>query len=238
VSTPHLPARIYAVFFDAVGTLIHPEPPAGLVYREVGREFGSCRTRDDIETRFAKAFQQEETFDRECCWHTSEERELLRWRHIVRRVLDDVSNHEACFQKLLAHFKRPGAWQCTAEASTTLLGLAKRNYKVGIASNFDQRLYAVLAGKPELQWISHVIISSEVGWRKPASEFFETTKSRCGFAAEDVLHVGDDLANDYEAARTAGLHAILFDPQDKHVTGTLLRIRKLSDLLQILQKRQ
>ena len=34
-------AGVRAVFFDAVGTMIHPDPPAATVYARVGRRFGS-----------------------------------------------------------------------------------------------------------------------------------------------------------------------------------------------------
>src|SRR5207302_1039003 len=51
-------AEVRAVFFDAVGTLIHPEPPAGAVYAEVGRRHGSRLTAAEIARRFAAAFRR------------------------------------------------------------------------------------------------------------------------------------------------------------------------------------
>jgi FMN phosphatase YigB (HAD superfamily) len=36
---------------------------------------------------------------------------------------------------------------------------------------------------------------------------------------EQVLHIGDDLQNDYLAARAAGLRALLFDPEGKYAAG-------------------
>src|ERR1700693_3322915 len=42
---PMIDPAIRAVAFDAVGTLIHPDPPAGEVYAAVGPRFGSPRAR-------------------------------------------------------------------------------------------------------------------------------------------------------------------------------------------------
>src|SRR5262245_26789198 len=99
-----------AVFFDAVGTLIHPDPAATLVYEEVGRRYGSSLDRAVIARRFADAFQRQEEIDRANAWRTSEEREHRRWRDIFGEVLDDVPDPEACFTELYTHFARPQAW--------------------------------------------------------------------------------------------------------------------------------
>ncbi len=56
---------IRAVFFDAVGTLIHPEPSAAKVYGEIGRRFGSRYSAAAIATRFVAAFRKQEDFDRQ-----------------------------------------------------------------------------------------------------------------------------------------------------------------------------
>ena len=99
-----VPPAARAVVFDAVGTLIHPDPPAAVVYSEVGKVFGSRLALDEIADRFRRAFAQQEEIDRVAGLHTSEEREVRRWRQIVRQVLDDVSDFESCFQQLFNHF--------------------------------------------------------------------------------------------------------------------------------------
>src|SRR5262249_15437276 len=150
----------------------HPEPPAPLVYDEVGRRLGSRLTPDEIAPRFAAAFALEESRDRELAWRTDEVREIERWRHIVARVLVDVNDPGRGFRGLFDHFSRPEAWRCKDDAGATIEILAKRGYKLGMASNYDRRLRSVAAGLPALQPIQHIVISSEVGWRKPAGPFF------------------------------------------------------------------
>ena len=90
--------------------------------------------------------------------------------------------------------------------------LASRGYTLALASNYDRRLRRVVAGLGALAPVKRLIISSEVGWRKPAAQFFAALSSAVALPPDQILYVGDDLTNDYDAARAAGLHAVLYDP--------------------------
>jgi putative hydrolase of the HAD superfamily len=227
---------IRAVYFDAVGTLLHPRPSAVDVYHVVGREFGSRLDRDTIATRFREAFAGQELLDRQTGLTTSEEREVLRWRAIVARVLDDVARPEECFQRLYSHFARPEAWAVDAEAEQTLTCLAKRGLRLGICSNFDHRLRGILAGLPQLSRLEDAVISSEVGWRKPGGEFFARLREQAGLPAGEILIVGDDLDNDYRGARQAGLHALLLDPRGRCEGLAEERVGRLAEVLGWLER--
>jgi putative hydrolase of the HAD superfamily len=218
-----------AVVFDAVGTLLHPDPPAAVVYCQIGRDFGSQFSQEMIESRFRQAFRDEELIDQKGGWRTSETREIERWRHIVARVLDDVRDPDACFRLLFAHFARPESWRCQQDAGPVLEALAGKGFSLGLASNYDSRLRTVVQGKPELRAIRHLIISSEVGWRKPAREFFAAVCRTVRQPADKILYVGDDPINDFQGATAAGLRAVLFDPKEEE-TG-VPRITRMGDVL-------
>jgi putative hydrolase of the HAD superfamily len=224
---------IRAVFFDAVGTLIHPQPPAPAVYEHVGRRLGSRLSLEIIHDRFLAAFEQDELADRANDFRTSEEREVERWRHIVYSVLDDATDREACFAELFAHFARPESWRCDAGAASTLHELAARGYSLGLASNYDKRLRSVVAGLAALKPLGDLIISSEVGWRKPAPAFFDALMRAVTMPAEQILFVGDDVVNDYEGARAAGMQAVLYDsPSPTTIMPNL--VSRLGELLEYL----
>jgi putative hydrolase of the HAD superfamily len=229
-SSPLAPP-IRAIFFDAVGTLLHPEPAAPEVYAEVGRRHGSRIDVDLIATRFRQAFLLEEECDRRNAWRTSEAREIERWRHIVAAVLDDIRDAEACFQELFDHFSRPGSWRCDPDTEAVLRELSGRGYELGMASNYDHRLRTVVAGLPALAPIGRLVISAEVGWRKPAVGFFNAVCQPAGWSGEQLLYVGDDPANDYDGARAAGVNAVLLDPDNRAASVAGSRIRRLLDLL-------
>src|SRR5262249_34992258 len=146
VTPEALLAAAQTIVFDAVGTLIHPDPAAPAVYAAVGGRFGSRLTVPEIAARFRTAFRLDEERDRSAGWRTSEEREFIRWRNIVSAVLDDVRDTEACFHELFDHFSRPTAWRFAPDAADTLRGLATQGYRLALASNYDGRLRRVAAG--------------------------------------------------------------------------------------------
>jgi putative hydrolase of the HAD superfamily len=221
---------VRAVYFDAVGTLIYPDPPAPVVYAAAGRARGSRLDVPEVAARFRAAFRREEEEDRRLGLRTDEGREARRWRRIVATVLDDVTDPEGCFQELFAHFARPDAWRCLPEAGPVLRELARRGYVLGLASNYDGRLRSVAAGRQDLEAVRRFVISSEVGWRKPAGEFFAAVCREAGLPPDQVALVGDDRVNDYEGARAAGLRPVFFDPEGK--SGDLTpRIGALRELL-------
>ncbi len=226
-----VPPGTRAVFFDAVGTLIHPDPSAPAVYAEAARRFGSRLDLPAVAVRFRAAFRRQEELDHAGGLRTDEAREVTRWRHIVAEVLDDVNDPEGCFAFLYAHFARAAAWRTDAEAAVVLPELAGRGYRLGIASNFDERLRGVAEGLPGLAPVTHLVISSEVGWRKPAPAFFHQLCAQSGLAPAEVLLVGDDLVNDYEGARACGLHALLYDPAGVAPVPAAARLPRWADLL-------
>jgi putative hydrolase of the HAD superfamily len=227
---------VRAIFFDAVGTLIHPEPPVSEAYATVGRRFGSSLSSPIIQDRFQIAFQREEDADRASQWRTSEAREELRWRRIVAGVLTDVADGEACFAELFAHFARPESWRCDPAVEKVLHELTEDGYVLGMASNVDTRLRRVVAGLPELRQLRHLVISSEVGCRKPAAAFFQTIAQVVELPLASILYVGDDPDSDYEGARAAGMGALVFDPTTDQPVDAANRIRRLEEIIEWIDR--
>jgi len=223
------------IAFDAVGTVIQPNPPAGDVYYQTAQRFGSQLERDEISRRFKKAFRETERNDAAADLSqrlvTSEAREKERWQEIVATVIDDISDGAACFAELFGHFARPQSWTCFDDVPATLGWLKAQGYGVAIASNFDSRLHAVCDGFDALRQINIRIISSEVGCRKPGRGFFDALVSRAGCQPEEVLMVGDDFANDIEGARHAGLGAVLINRRGAPGGGEIESLSQLRELL-------
>lgn len=213
----HFMSHVKAIVYDAVGTLIHVTPSVAEIYADVGRRFGSRLDTAEVRRRFGVAFARQERLDAETGWRTDEERELRRWRDIVGEILNDVGDPAACFEMLWNAFRAMDAWTCDAHAAKVIAALRERGIVQAIASNFDGRLRGLLEGIPALRGLAPIVISSEVGWRKPAPAFFAHLLHLLKLPADAVLFVGDDRGNDYDAAIRAGMRAVLLDPANKHV---------------------
>jgi len=189
------PPGIRAVVFDVVHTLVEPSPPVAVAYHEAGRRHGLDLDPAVIEPRFRSAWQRQEARDAAASppFATSRSREADRWRQIVADVFDDAPACEAIFADLWEHFARPTAWRAVPARQA--------------ASNFDERLQAIAATVEPLTLADHVFASSELGWRKPAAEFFRAVEERLGLRPAELVLVGDDPDLDIAAARRAGWHA-------------------------------
>jgi putative hydrolase of the HAD superfamily len=221
---------IRAIVYDAVGTLIHVQPSVGAIYADIGQRFGSRLGADDIHARFGVAFAQQDRLDEQAAWRTSETRERQRWRDTVAQVLDDVADPAGCFDAVFAAFAQPDVWACDPDAAQVLAHFQRCGVRQAMASNFDGRLHGVIAAMPALSVLDQVIISSEIGWRKPAVAFFAHLAERLQLPPSEILYVGDDRVNDYEPARQAGMKSVLLDPKGWHLDAAD-RLDRLAELL-------
>lgn len=204
--------NIQAVLFDAVGTLIFPDPPVATAYAVAGARLGSKLMPDEISRRFRTAFARQEVADAQTYGHrTSEEREKARWQTIVAEVFDDVNDPPALFAALWQHFAEPRHWRLHADAAELWTMHAARGAVPCIASNFDGRLQIICQGLPPLDRCRHVFVSSELGVRKPSPDFFRAIEQRLNLRPNQLLLIGDDWHNDYLAAKAAGWQAQFVD---------------------------
>jgi putative hydrolase of the HAD superfamily len=206
------------VIFDAVGTLMRPQPPVARAYWEAGRRHGSGLEEAEVGRRFRAAFADFERSELTgadpgdaAVLQTTEAHESRRWRTIVERVFDDLADCDACFADLYEHFARPAAWEFFADIEPAVRALHARGVAVAVASNFDERLARVLREHPLTPLLRFVLPSSSVGYRKPSRHFFDRVRERAACAPEEMLYVGDEWQNDVQAARNAGISGLHID---------------------------
>ena len=222
---------ISAVAFDAVGTVIDPDPRPSAVYFEIGGRHGSKLPQSYIASAFREAFEFQERQDQSLALATNEARELQRWQAIVNAVLRDVTDREACFQELWRHFGQSANWKLAAGVGDVFEALRARGLKLAVASNFDARLRPVLEGFSESRHLDQIVISSEVGWKKPAPQFFAELARRLQCEPPEILFVGDHPQNDYDGAHAAGMRSVLLDPAGKYANSKFRRIITLDALV-------
>jgi len=222
---------IRAVLFDAGATLLRADPPIEEVY---GRAFA----RDG-----APAGPQEVRRALETTWREIRDRadpnryggavgERGFWEAYVRRArfhLDGGEVSERCFGELAGHFVRPEAWAVYSDVAPVLESLRKSGYALAIVSNWDSTLGRLLDVHGLAPSFSEILISAVEKSAKPHPEIFHRACRRLGLLAEEALHVGDSLEEDYRGARAAGLSALLLDREGRH-PNVEERIETLAEL--------
>jgi putative hydrolase of the HAD superfamily len=228
---------IEAIVLDAVGTLIEPWPSVAEVYTTAALRQGIELDRDVVRTRFRQSFRDDELGETFEALATDELTEFRRWRKIVTSVLPEVPEPERAFEELWNHFGRPDSWRAFPDVGPSLTSLTASGMPIAIASNFDGRLRAVVAGLPELAACQPtLVISSEVGYRKPHPAFYQAVSDHLGHRPESLLMVGDDPENDVVGARRAGLRGVWLDRRerpDESGGSDLIRVGNLASLVSL-----
>jgi len=196
------PTKIQAVTFDVGGTLIEPWPSVGHVYAEVAASHGIANlSAEELQRRFVTAFRR-----RARSTHSAEE-----WAEIVDETFAGLATElprQTFFPELYERFAQAAAWRIYPDVEPTLAALAGRRLKLGVISNWDDRLRPLLNALGLTRSLGTIVVSYEVGASKPASAIFRKAAEQLGVPPHAILHVGDSFEMDVQGAQTAGLQAV------------------------------
>lgn len=187
-------SQTIAVLFDAVGTLIYPKPPVHDAYWRAGIEMGSRLTGDEVDRRFRQAVK--EHFGQRAALANAAGSELTRpptnddlerstWQAVVRTVFADIdpARQTPLFDRLWQHFAEPQNWAFFDDAANVWRQLQRRRLLVGVASNFDSRLHAVLRQTELTRDCQHIFASASVGFSKPDPRLLRGSRTTAELAA-------------------------------------------------------
>jgi HAD superfamily hydrolase (TIGR01549 family) len=213
--------RFRAILFDLCDTLVHfdaerlplveiDNQPTRTTARAVYAAIGPSPP-VDFDGFFAclKAVTSEIAAQREADHRevTSQE----RFRRLLDRLGLAASPREAV-RLVEAHMTRLAEALVTPEHHPRVLATLAERYRLGVVTNFDHAptVRSILLRDGLDSYFDTVIISSEIGWRKPHGTMFGTAIERLGIPAADALFVGDNFELDVVGASRAGLTAVWY----------------------------
>ncbi len=99
-------------------------------------------------------------------------------------------------------------------AAQALHDLKASNYRLGIISNaaYSPFLTWTLDHFKLLEFFEFVIVSADVGTRKPWSQIFHIALEQMGLPPSQAVYVGDDYLKDVVGSKRVGMRAIWFQP--------------------------
>jgi putative hydrolase of the HAD superfamily len=162
--------------------------------------------------------------------------EDLLWRDyfttIFRRTGVPEERVRAVTESVRALHEHDHLWTHVQEgAADAIRRVRGLGYRVGVVSNADGRVEALLQGLGLAELVEFVIDSHAVGVAKPDPRIFRMGAERLGLPPEACVYVGDLYAIDVLGARAAGLFPILLDPFDRFGEwGDVERIATVRDL--------
>jgi putative hydrolase of the HAD superfamily len=190
---------IKAVTFDVGGTLIRPWPSVGHVYAEVAARYGLKNfSAEQLNARFKNAWRARPGFA-----HSKN-----TWEELVIEVFSPDTLPPGFFAELYDRFAEPDAWHIFDDVIPTLKALVSHKIKLGIISNWDERLRPLLHKLKLDSYFETIAVSFEVGASKPSPIIFEYAAAQLGLSAGSILHVGDSLEMDVDGANAAGFQGL------------------------------
>ena len=221
------PARIELLTFDCTGTLFEPAIPLGVLYKQAvvaqalddAKLVAAAEALSEIEltSAFGKAYAAADRarpcFGAGVC--DSEE----WWRPVVDETILTAAAQSfeesdllegllpGIFDRLYPTFATRDAWQLTPHALETLETLRgwADGPKLGVISNWDERLHTVLEQLEVADRFAFVLTSREFGEEKPDARIFERARELAGVGAGSrSVHVGDSFKRDIVGARQSG----------------------------------
>lgn len=195
------PSSIRAITFDVGGTLIEPWPSVGHVYAEVAAKFGiSGVVPEELTGSFIRAWKAQTQFN-----YTRDS-----WYSVVRETFAPFVAQlpQAFYPAVYDRFAEPDVWQIYDDVVPTLEALRDRGFKMGIISNWDERLRPLLARLGLAPFFTSQVISCDAGATKPDARLFQRAAAELGIAPRELLHVGDHHELDVIGSLAAGAQGL------------------------------
>lgn len=222
------------VLFDVGQTLVGPAESFGTVYARVYRRMGVDLPADCFERAIREVLEQiardiPPGTDRYRFYDGGEDEYWLRFSRAAlaraggQRTDPDFSRR--ALETLRSEFASRDAWVVFPDVLPALRRLRDSGIRMGVVSNWDSRLPAVLELLDLRHWFEALGVSHLEGVEKPDPALFHVVIRRLGADPDRTLHVGDLPQLDLAGARAAGIDGVLIDR-----AGTLGLEPSISDL--------
>ncbi|KAG0522685.1 hypothetical protein BDA96_07G058800 [Sorghum bicolor] len=210
------------LLLDAGGTLLQVARPVAETYASIGRRYGVMKPEKRIMEGFKRAFSAP--------WpktlrYQGDGRPF--WRIVVAEATDCTDDDY--FEEVYQYYAHGDAWRLPVGADTALRELKDAGVKLAVVSNFDTRLRKLLKDLNVSDMFDAIVVSSEVGYEKPAPEIFKIALDNIGVEASKAVHVGDDEAADKAGANAIGLECWLWGDDVKTFSEIQDRILTTDD---------
>jgi putative hydrolase of the HAD superfamily len=152
------------------------------------------------------------------------------WYGVVREAFGERAGElpEGFFPAVYERFAEPDVWRVFEDVRPVLAALRERGVRMGVISNWDDRLQPLLRALELHECFDVVVVSYAAGVTKPSPAIFKAALRGLRLEAHEVLHLGDSEREDVAGARGAGLHALKVErnragPDLRELPGLLQR---------------
>jgi len=223
---------VKAVLLDLGGTLVSTtEIPE--VYRRMLEAHGITRSAEAISQAQKEVEKQLDIQELAVLF----EEYWIRWNLLILRRLGIEEDAEALAQTIADRWWDYADVMLYPDVEETLQKLRVMGLKIGIVTNGLKSDYRQILEKVGLLDFFDVKVGIDnVGKMKPDRDIFLYALNILEVLPSETLFVGDQLIEDYEGAKKAGLTPLLID-RDDVMGSNAEKIRSLKEILNYLRRR-
>jgi len=112
--------------------------------------------------------------------------------------------------------------------------LHSKNYLLCVVTNGLIKLQRPRVANSEIgKFISHIIVSEEVGEHKPNPLIFNALLKKICLNPCDVIMIGDSIKNDIQGAKNAGIKSIWYNPEHAENKTDIAPDYEITNLLEL-----
>ena len=120
------------------------------------------------------------------------------------------------------------------EAQTVVKYLASKYPLTIISNGFKEVQYYKFEHSGLAPFLTHTLISEEVGINKPQPGIFEIALQRNGITAQEAVMIGDSYSSDIAGAKAAGIDQIWIHEGETDETATYI-VPKITEIMHLLK---
>ena len=202
--------KIKAVSFDAAGTLLENHYRPGKFARACAEEVGVYASEAD-----ERVYQSLLRLRIEDFWRANRARERVAvdafWLELTSDWLGQIGSDPAVAPQLVkvaqVQMTQSDRWfKVFEDVLPALNHLDSLGIPALVLSNWDRSLHDILEGKGLAGRFKRVVASLEEGFEKPDPRIFQALIKPLGLKPEEVMHIGDDVGDDFNGGMDAGFH--------------------------------
>lgn len=210
------------ITFDVVNTIIKVRGSPGIQYAKVANQNGMTVQAEVLDKVYKDVWHEKKAehpvygihhgIAPKDWWHDFVIRVFTKAGYNSdRKQLSDVS------RKIWKHYNdcAEHCWDILPHSEHVLQKIKCNGYKLGVISNFDERLQPTLEALSLVKYFDFFVNCILAQCAKPDRRIFEEALKLGNVGPQQCLHVGDDVREDYFAARELGINAVLLVRENK-----------------------
>lgn len=227
---------IRLVTFDVTNTIIKVSGKVGQNYAKIAALYGKNVEPERLNASFGtvyKRYSERYANFGVSCGMTP----FKWWTSVVIDTFKESGSDESQLERIAQHlyvmYSTQSGWEVLPNASGTLEKLKQNGLKLGVISNFDDRLEKILTQLALRHYFDFILASAVVKVAKPDVGIFNMALKMADVKPEEALHVGDNMKTDIKGAKSAGFNCVLLLEKDKEVPNSLTEADVIRNLNQL-----